>query len=1046
MRHKINLNTMNRSLRFFLSVAFSFQSLVILAQHRNVTGTVLDPHTGKPLSGVTVKIKGSKLVTMSDDRGRFRIDAQQGDIIQLQSIGYQNNEIIVKREANYDIALEPAATTLAEVQVTGAFGIKRAAREIGVSTASVSGSTLNQASVVNPLTGLQGKVAGLQINMFDSGVDPQVRVTLRGARNIADGANEPLFVVDGVPMPTVEGLNPQLGNSTRNTSAFSAINPNDIEEISVLKGANAAAIYGSQGVNGVILVTTKKGQRGKGKIDYTNSTTFDQVAWLPEFQEEFGAGFNGVFQPYEIRSWGPKYDGSLVSVGPVLPDGTQWQLPYSPVKNQKKDFFDIGSTEQNGLSFSGGDSKSTFYLSGQYARTKGIIPKDKSDKTSLRFNGTRNFDKLDVGYAVSYVRTVNNTTTSEPWNNVRSLPLYIPITALKDWKNDPKASPDYYFSNTSINPYWGIDNQRRISKQDNLNGNINLNYTFTDYFKVIYRIGATNVHNGLRNENAPIKYASVLGADGKAYPRPSNAAGSVLDRTLSNLQWNSDLILQFDKKLEDFSIHALLGHNYQDQTANSVQIGSNSVLIPGTFNQDNRTGNLTGGTYQTHSRRYSFFGELTIGYQNYLFATFNGRNESVSLLNPDNRTFFYPGGNVSFVFSEAIPALKDNPILSYGKLYASGSKTGNVTVAPYQLVNTYMASTGLGFPYGNLSGFEIGGTNANYNLKPEFVYSFEMGMQLSFLRNRLRFEGTYAYADARDQALEINTSYVTGFGSAMQNAARMKSKSWEFALNADIIDNPTWTFSVGANYTHNDNQAVDLYGATQRELFKNNYFVVGQRFPTFLLSDYARDPQGRIIVDGKGNVKQAATDTNVGTSQPVHMLGSNFRLRYKSVELNAQVDARWGSRFHTAAAESTLNNGLLPRTAENGREPFIIPNSVIETSPGVFEPNTSVYSPGDQNWWLGAQRSFLAPNSFDARYIKLREVSLRFTMPETVLAKLPYVKGGSVALIGRNLVNLRSKGNIFGDSEFIYLSNIGFSGWRTVPAARTYGFNVNLTF
>lgn len=1035
---------MIRNFKSLSLLALGLYCHTVYAQDTRLLGTILDSKSGKSLSGVTIRVKGGTQVTTTNKKGEFNLVVNKGDILLFQSVGYQTNELQVDGAPHIQISLSQDPKIIEEVMVTGAFGIRREARQVGVSTATVGDKSLNQAAVVNPLTGLQSKVAGLQINMYDSGVNPQVRVTLRGARNIADGANEPLFVIDGVPMPAIESLNPQLANSARTTSAFSAINPNDIEEITVLKGANAAAIYGSQGVNGVILVTTKKGKSGSGQIAFSNSTLLENIAWLPEFQDEFGAGFNGVFQPYEIRSWGPKYDGSTVQVGPKLPDGTQWSLPFSPIKNQKNKFFDTGISQQNGLTFSGGDDKSTFYMSAQHVLTKGTVPKDKSNKTSLRFNGSRKFNQLETGYSVSYVRTEDNTTTSEPWNNVRAIPLYIPITELKDWRNDPKASPDYFFSNSSINPYWGIDNQRRYNTQNNLNGNINLSYTFNDYFKAIYRIGLTNVNTALRTENAPITYASVFGADGKAYARPANQAGSVVDRTLSTLQSNSDFILQYDRNFEKLSLHTLIGHNYQDQTANSVQVGSNAVLIPDTYNQDNRTGNLSGGTYKTHARRYSFFGEVTLGYNNYLFATFNGRNETVSLLNPDNRTFFYPGGNVSFIFSDAIEALKDNSILSLGKLYASASKTANVSVAPYQLVNTYVASPG--FPYGNLSGFEMSGTNANYNLKPEFVYSWEVGTQLNFLRNRIRMEATYAYADARDQALEVNTSYVTGFKSAMMNAARMRSKSLELTLSGDVVVNKDWRVTVGANYTHNDNRAIELPGTGALELFKNNYFVVGERFPTFMLSDYARDPQGRIIVDKNGNVKQAAQDTKVGTSQPVHMLGFNTSIRYKQVEFSAQIDSRWGSVFHTASAESILNNGLLPRTAANGREPFIMPNSVIEVSPGVYEANTSVMSAGDQAWWLGAQRSFLAPNSFNARYIKLREVSLRYTLPTQTLNRIGFIKTASIALIGRNLINIRDKSNTFGDSEFIYLSNIGFSGWRTLPASRTYGFNLNLTF
>jgi len=1035
---------MNRHFRNVLTAVLALYGCTVNAQDTEISGFIYDQATGKPLSGVSVQVKGTNRSSISDHNGKFKLLTFKGETLQFTSVGYQANEITVKYAGHMDVSLQHSEHRIAEVQVTGAFGLKRAARQVGVATAVVSGKLLNNGAVVNPLEGLQSKVAGLQINMFDSGVNPQVRVTLRGARNIADGANEPLFVVDGVPMPTVEALNQQLSNMIRKTSAFSAINPNDIEEITVLKGANAAAIYGSQGVNGVILITTKKGKQGKGQIRYDNNTILEQVAWLPKVQDKFGAGVNGTFLPYEIRSWGPEYDGSRVKVGPVLPDGTQWELSYSPLKNQKKDFFDTGVSAQNNLSFSGGDLHSTFYFSAQHVLTRGIIPKDKSNKTSFRFTSSRNFEKMDVGFNVSYVRTNDNTSTSEPWNNLRTLPLYIPITALKDWENDPKASPDYFFSNTSVNPYWGIDNQRRYNTQNNLNGNINFSYTITPYLKAIYRLGATNVSTSLRLENAAVKYKEVFGADGLRYPRPNNKTGSVLDRDLASLQVNSDFLLQYDRTFGNFATHGLLGHNYQDQMSSSLQVGSNVILIPGTYNQDNRTGNLNGGTYKTHARRYSFFAEVTVGYKNYLFATFNGRNETVSMLNPDNRTFFYPGGNISFIFTDAIKQLQDNSLLSYGKIYTSASKTANVAIAPYQLQNTFIGSAG--FPYGKISGFEFAATNANMNLKPEFVYSWEIGTQLNFLRNRIRLEATYAYADAQDQALQINTSFVTGFPSSMMNAARMKSKSWEFVLSGDIVATQDWMVTLGANYTHNDNRAIALPGGGPLGLFKNNYFVVGERFPTFMLPDYAKDPAGRIIVDARGNVKQAAQDTKVGTSQPVHMLGADTRVRYKTWELSLQVDARWGSIFHTAAAESMLNNGLLPRTVENDRKPFVMPNSVLEVSKGVFEENTSVYSDGNQAWWLGAQRNFLAPNSVKANFIKLREVSLRYTFPAAITRYIAGVNSASIALIGRNIINIRDKSNKIGESEFIYVSNIGFNGWRTVPASRHFGFSLNFTF
>lgn len=1049
---------MKRIIRSILFTVMLFSTLAASAQEREIRGILTDHKTGATIPGATVKVKGTKKAAMTDNHGKFKIMANTDDLLLINYIGYEPRELKVQSgTSTVMVDLDESSKSLNEVQITGAFGIKRKAKELGVATATVRGTDITQTQVVNPLNGLQSKVAGLQVNMFDAGVNPQVRVTLRGARNINDAKNEPLFVVDGVPLATVTYYNPQSGGGRREASAISMLNPNDIEDITVLKGANAAAVYGSQGVNGVIIVTTKSGKNGKGAINFSHATTFEKVGWLPELQDTYGAGFNGVYQPYETRSWGPKYDGSTVKVGPILPDGTQWTLPYSPVKNQKSDFFNTGVTNQENLSFSGGDDKSTYFLSGQYAVNNGVIPEDKSKKSSIRFNGSRNFGKLKTSYTVNYVQTNTSTTTSEPWNNVRGLPLFIPLAELKDWKNTPYAKPEYFFSTTTLNPYWGIDNQRQDVKQENLTGNVSFDYQVAPWFKATYRLGLTSMNTGFKSfgnkfDDASIPYryydaeGNIVTATRRSTSYGGTAAGAVSDQSVNNQQMNSDLLLQFNKDFGKFSTRLLLGHNYQDIQYKFLQVGASALNFPDLYNESNLTGNLNGGSQITHQRRFAYLGEFTVGYDNYLFATLNGRRESVSLLSKNNRSYFYPGANVSFIFSQAIPALTKGNVLSFGKIYASASKSGNVTVEPYALQNVYSSVDG--FPFGSVPGAAINAQNLSGNIKPEFVYSYEGGIELGFFNDRLHFEGTYAYADSRDQILDVGTSFASGFGSAKANAARMKSKSIELALTGELIKTKDFSWSAGINYTHNDNTVVSLIGDQQTlNQWKGLYLSVGDRYPTYQLPDYVRDPEGRVVINAAtGLPTQASALTDKGTSQPVHMLGFNTAVRYKRFQLSTQIDARWGSMFYTAGAENITTSGFLPNSAggDYGRESFIFPNSVIQTSPGVYVENTSVATNGDFTFWNN-YKNILSNNVFDGRFVKLREVALNYDVPVQILGRQKAIRAIHLSVYGRNLVNLRAKDNIFGETEFIYLSGVGFSGWRTMPSTRSYGFTLGLT-
>lgn len=997
--------------------ALLLTSAAAWAQQRTITGTILQQSSGKPLPGVTVRIKETATAVATDAEGRFTLAAEPGQVLVLSSIGYGGREVTVNTStAPLTLALSENATELSEVVVTGALGLKRSARELGGGNQQIETDRLNQGRVVNPLLGLSGKVAGLRINLVDSKVDPQVQVLLRGARSIS-GNNAPLYVVDGVPVPNINRLN-----------------PNDIESINVLKGANAAALYGSEGVNGALIVTTKAGQRGQSRVSYTNTSTFGQVYLLPPTQNEFGMGVDGVYNPTQFESWGPRFDGQVRPVGPALADGSRWELPYAPVDNLKEDLFQTTTTQQNDLSFSGGDEKSTYFFSLQDVNTKGIIPDDKTRRTGGRFNGSRTFGKLTTSYNLNYVFSKTETTPDGPWITAYQMPANVPFHELKDLSN-PFANPSAFFTDMQQNPYFQIANNRQLSEQQTLNGKVEFNYRVLPWLSAIYRAGLFN--NTTDSRSTVGKFVGT----GRR-----NIAGSVNDGSETFRRFNGDFILNAEKTFGDFNFRLLAGQNLRADNTKTTGIAASALVVPGLFNPENRVGELTGSSAITEYRQVAGYGELTAGYRNFLFLTLTGRQEWVSVLSADNRSYFYPGVSTSFVFNEAIPALRNSKVLSFGKVFASYNKTGNVNLAPYSLQNVY--SQGNGFPFGGLAGYLPGTVFPNPDIKPEFVTSYEAGFQVGLFEDRLNLEAGYVYSDSRDQIFTATTSAATGYRSARVNAARLTNNIIEASLSGDVLRTPNLRWNLGFNFAHIDNQVKELYGdLTSVNKFRQAYATQGKAYPSLQLSDYRRDPQGRVIVDGTTGYPSAASqDTYRGTMVPPYQMGFNTLVDYKGLRLAAQFDWRMGAHMYSEIANRMLTSGTSPLTVQYGREPFVIPNSVLETAPGVFTPNTDVKTQsGGKAYWNGYVAPYQINYAAKADFLKLRELNLSYSLPPGLLGRQKLVKGATVGVIAQNLFTIRAKDNTYGDPEYSYNNTEGYLSFRQVPPFRSVGFTVNVT-
>ncbi|MFN3554471.1 MAG: SusC/RagA family TonB-linked outer membrane protein [Bacteroidales bacterium] len=1006
----------------YLFLVFILWACILSAQlhHRVVTGYVIDHNNDEPLPGVSIQVLGTTDGVVTDLEGRFHLQTFEGQMLQFSFLGYKTQEIIVsKLQAPLLVRMESEAFQMAEVVVVAAMGLARPSREIGGGAQVVSNRDLNQGKGVDPLTGLTARVSGLRINMYDSKVDPNVKVVMRGTRSLS-GNNEPLFVVDGVPVPEI-----------------SRLNPNDIEDITVLKGANAAALYGSEGVNGALMIRTRRGERGRGRIHFSHTTGFSQVYQLPEAQNKFGQGSGGVYSPTEFQSWGPAFDGTMKPLGGLLPDGSQLEVLYAAPQNDvRRELFQIASRVQNNLSFSGGDQNSLYYLSLQHIQAQGIIPGDESQRTGARFNGSRKFGKLTSAYTLQYAFTQNNTTPDGPWVSLYQMPANFPLEQMKNWQDiNAPGNPHNFFTDRNSNPYFQIDNQRNKLDHQMLNSSVQFDYPLSSFVDVTYRAGLYNSLQETRNTVGKFQ------ATGRR-----NVNGSVSDGFANFRRVNSDVLLTLKYQQGNINTRLVLGNNLRADDTKQTAIGSSNLLLPELYNPGSRVGELNGSAAITQYRQVAVYGEGLVAYNNLLFLTLTGRNEWVSVLSKQNRSYFYPGVSTSFVFSEAFDGLDD--LVSFGKVFASYNKTGNVNLRPYALNNFYTQS--LGFPYGNLVGFLPSSTYPNPDIEPEFVTSFEMGTQLSFWDHRLHLEASYVYSDSRGQIFNATTSSATGYNRAVVNAGRLTNNIVELNLAGDVIRKTNLRWNMAFNLSHIRNEVKELFeGLETFSIFRQSYATVGKPYPSLHVADYARDSQGRVIVDATtGHPLPASELTYLGTMVPPWQMGLGSQITWKNLTLAMHFDCRLGGWMYSEVANRMIQNGTHPMTVEYGRQPFVFPNSVIEVSPGVFEPNTSVLTQGggDAAFWNNhvAQYhiNFAAPGDF----LKLRELAITFNIPRNWLSNTSFIRNASVGVLANNVFLITHKDNDLGDPEYLYNNTDGYYSWRQVPPYRTLSFNVNVSF
>ena len=1046
---------------------------IAFAQDKTVSGKITSSDDGSPLPGVSVLIKGSTKGVTTDGDGVYKISAPANATLNFSFIGFTTQSVAINNRTIVDVQLKADAAAFNEVVVT-AQGIRKNIREIGYAYSKVNTEDITVGRSPQLAQALSGKVTGLAVYNVNNSVDPSVKVVLRGFRSLT-GNNEALVVLDGM----------------QTTSTILAlINPNDIESVSILKGGQAATLYGSAGINGAIVITTKKGAQGKVKVSYSNSTNFEEISFLPDFQDKYGSGSHYYpsfgtagysndylvrtkenFRPYENQQYGDAFDGSLRLHGRVAEDGSKLIVPYAALDNIRRKTFDVGVSTNNQISVQGGDEKSSFYLSVENQKIKGVVPEDKSERTGVRLSATKEYNKLTSSFNASYTQAAYDRTSADFYSEVLNQPANIPLNELRDWRNNPLASPNGYYNDYLNNPYFLSGNNRMNYKDANITGNFSLVHKTTNWLQFTNRLGVMN--NSRTGKNYTGKFLYSDWAKNKAFiPEPythdddydgiyraiTDILGSVSDYSTTENVINNEFQIQLTKDFGPLKNRLILGNSVYQRFTKSISVGSNSLVVPQVYNVSNRQGELTGGEANTLERKLGYYADLTTNYKNWLIFNGTFRFDQTSRFYKPTRAknfYSYPyyGAALSFIPTDAFPALKGT-VLNYAKLRMNFNKNANDNVPLYGLDLVY--NNGANFPYGNTVGLTVGNVLPDANLKPEIVYSGEIGGEFQMFNDRVNIDFSAYSQTSKGQVITVKVPNTTGFSNLLINVGETKNFGYEGEFKYLIFRDQkiNWDFSV--RYSYNDNKVVDLYpGINEFQYggysYANTNVIKGERFP-MLKTDgyqYAPDGSGYVLVNPTtGYPLRQTTLSKRGGTLPRHIAGLGSRFSYGSVAFTFNFEYRGGNYMYSDLGRQMTFTGAGGWT-EN-RTPQIFPNSAILNADGkTVTPNTTVnVREAEYALWVDNYRLISENFVNKAWFIKLRDVNLSYSVPAKLIAKTKIFSSASIAAYGRNLLTIVDKANFYTDPEFSFTTGngLGINNTTQTPPVRQYGMNINLVF
>jgi TonB-linked SusC/RagA family outer membrane protein len=1061
--------------------------ILIFSQEKFITGVVKDA-SGDFLPGVNVLIKQTKKGTSTDMNGAYKIAITNNPnaVLVFSYVGYGDQEVAVKGKTEVNITLKIAGKELNEVVVT-ALGIKRDAKTLTYARQSINTEGIGEDGSVNFINSLSGKAAGLQI--VSSGTPTgSTRVVIRGITSVT-GNNQPLYVIDGIPLDTPQGDGDVStwngGTDIDYGNPISSLNPDDIEGIEILKGANAAALYGSRAGNGVILIVTKKGKNKKGLgVTFNSNTAFTTVAQYPDYQYIYGAGDNGrlVGNATQLDPNGLPMIGvysrayGTIMVGQQVLGSNSLPTTYSPRRNGIKELFRPGVTATNSVSFENANDQGSFRLSYSNVNSNYIlINQEGLKRNNVALNATRKLSStFDVGLNVNYTneavenRIYRNGSNRNPANSFLYILPTMDQSNLLPYKDE--FGQAFRFQADFFNPYWNLYENTNADQTNKVIGGVNLNWKMHPDLSLTTK-ALLDYNNRLGNEFNNV--GAVYDVDG-------------LYRTFDNtsLSTNLEAILRYNKKLKDFSVLANVGGNMYDYNLSNRETRIGTLLVPDVPSLSN-SNTVPIVTERDGAKKVnSLFGSLTLGYKETIFLDATARNDWSSTLPIENNSYFYPSIGGSLLVSELLPK---NDVLSFLKLRASYAQVGNDT-SPYNVLSTYK----YGGIYGGTSWLALDTSSKNPDLKPELTTSNEFGLEANFFKKRFTVNATYYTSSTINQIIPVQTSPAYGFTNRIINAGEIKNDGIEIFLKSRIIDSRL-KWDMEFNWSNNHSEVVSLIDGVDRLQLRrwfnvNVWAEVGKPLGEIRGTTVAKDPEtGRILVGTNGRIL-FNTDQYLGNAQADYIGGLRNAFTYKGFNLSFLVDFKKGGDLFSGTMQKSINNGLPIETLE-GREEYIFSTSILGENAneaqgiGLFgnpyqdvdRPKGRIYenaaigvrdavtgqwvakkdANGDivsSNNWINPQNygydvgSDQSRTVYDTSFIKLREVILGYTLPKDFL-KNSFFQDVKLSLVGRNLYTFLQNTPDGIDPEASTTSGNGQGiEYASFFPTRTVSFNVNLKF
>lgn len=1093
-----------KKLFYCLIVALFVTSSFAFSQERVVTGKVTD-ESGAALSGVTVIVKGTAIGTFTKNDGSFtiRVPANAKTLV-FRRVGMKTKEVPIGTKDFFAVTLEEDKLLTEEVVVT-AIGLEREKKSIGYAFEEVAGKIVSESKVTNIVNSITGKVAGVQVINSTGVPGASAYIQIRGQNSFL-GGNQPLFIVDGIPIDNSMSYSGNPDNGSNNllwgvaySNRVIDLNPDDIASVTVLKGPAATALYGIRAANGAIVITTKKGQtlaQERINVTFSATTSFEEVNKLPSYQTKYSQGAGGRFvQPgnSQSRSWGALVDtlywdlestnkfnkyGNIVSkyfVDSVNnPSRFKKIDPYDNVNN----FFVTGATNTQNLSLAGGTEFGSFYLSLSNSKSTGIVPLTSFGRQSIRFNGeARISSKLKASGNISY--TNSGGRRAQQGSNISGVMLGLLRTPptfdnSNGYGKDAIDNPDAYMFPDGTqrtyrggggydNPYWTVVKSPFFDDVDRFIGNIQLNYYFNPNIDLMYRLGADIYFDKRRQEFA---------INSRNAP-----AGQLFHQELYSNDLTSDLILTFNYNLtEDLVGKLLIGNNLYQSTGSSLYTQGDGLIVPDFYHISNTTSQIVRQSRGT-LRRLGFYGDLSLDYQEWLYFNGSIRNDMSTTLPKDNNSFWYGQGSFSIVFTNLFKDVFQNSFLNFGKLRFNYAVVGKdapmyATTTPFiQAAYADGYTNGISFPFNGQVGFVTGDVLGNDKLRPEKTTSWEIGFNLAFLNNLFSLDLTYYNSVSKDQIFSVPIARSSGYYAAVFNAGKISNKGFEAVLNITPINTADWRWDMNFNFATNKNMVDELYEGIDN-IFLGGFegssirIVAGKPYGSIFGFGWVRDPQtGEVVIDDDPNsenygypILDLNNEKAFGSANPDWTLGFRNTVSWKGLSLSFLIDIRQGNKMWNGTKSALYFFGTHGDVSTPEVRDPNLNKKVFKGVKGHFDENGNIVTSGandiqvevGENWYsLGNGNGFFGSNTEDfiedAGWIRLRELSLSYTLPKFIVEYTPF-SNVTLTFTGRNLWLSTKYTGVDPETNLMGAYSAQGLDYFNMPGVRSYNFSITVDF